>query len=199
MIPMSRRRWWRYLIGSLVLAAIAIGRPLARGWREYARTHPVWPIDVATGQEGQYADASWRLIAREVESSANGAVERYGPGMAFVRTRFTVIPGTNTDLQLLGRCRLRMRDRAGRRWDVSGRRSSTLPDNCGFGRDANFKTMTAKVGEPWTFEVGFVVPEDVVQEVVPEVIVPQQLPRYLRFTSKASPQLRRSDQSAPLR
>ena len=93
------------------------------------------------------------------------------------------MPGPRTDPQLLGRCRLHVRDASGRRWDVSARGSRTLPDNCATARDATFKTITAQVGEPWTFEVGFTVPADVAHEVAPEVIVPQQLPYYLRFQS----------------
>src|SRR5688572_30241002 len=102
---MSRARWWAYLIGSVLLAAFAIGRPLSRGWSEYARTHPVSPIAVAAGQEAHYADAQWRLVASSVETSSPqtsseqtksaGAVgvRRLPPGAALFRARFTLIPG----------------------------------------------------------------------------------------------------------
>ncbi len=82
--PMSRARWWAYLIGSVLLAAFAVGRPLSRGWSEYARTHPVSPIAVAAGQDAQYADAQWRLVASSVETqsaetqSASAVAQAYG-------------------------------------------------------------------------------------------------------------------------
>jgi hypothetical protein len=178
--PLSRVRWWAYLVGCVALAAFAIGRPLLDGWREYARTHPVTPIAVAAGQEGRYADARWRLVAASVDPAA-GSTRRLPPGTALLRARFTVIPGQATDLQLLRRCRVQVRDRAGRRWETYGIRLGTLPDNCGSGFDASFREITAKVGEPWTFEVGFLVPDTVVREVEPEILMPKELPRYLRF------------------
>jgi hypothetical protein len=197
--PMSRARWWAYLIGSLLLAAFAVGWPLWRGWSEYARTHPVSPIAVAAGQDARYADAQWRLEASSVETeemaSAVG-VRKLRPGTAFFRARFTLIPGQATDLKLLSRCRVQVRDRAGRRWNTYGARISKLPNNCGSGYDAQYRQITPKPGEPWTFEVGFVVPEDVVREVEPEILLPAALPNYLRFsrsvtsTAAASRQMR---------
>lgn len=206
--PMPRARWWAYLIGSVLLAAFAIGRPLSRGWSEYARTHPVSPIDVAAGQEARYAEAQWRLVASSVETqsgqrqsgetpSASGVGgRRLRPGTALFRARFTLIPSQAMDLKLLSRCRVQVRDRAGRRWDTYGARISKLPNNCGSGYDAQYRQITPKAGEPWTFEVGFVVPEDVVREVEPEIFLPTALPDYLRFsrnvtsTAAASRQMR---------
>jgi hypothetical protein len=182
--PMSRARWRAYLIGSLLLAAFAVGRPLWRGWSAYARTHPVSPIAVAAGQEAQYADARWRLVESSVETQSSSAttMRRLRPGTALLRARFTLIPGQGTDLKLLSRCRVQVRDSAGRRWDTYGARIGKLPNNCGSGSDAQYRPITPKVGEPWTFEVGFVVPEDVVREVEPEIYLPPALPNYLRFS-----------------
>jgi hypothetical protein len=198
--PMSRGRWRAYLIGSVLLAAFAVGRPLWRGWSEYARTHPVSPIAVAAGQDARYADAQWRLVASSVETqsaSASGVgVRRLPPGAALLRARFTLIPGQAMDLKLLSRCRVQVRDRAGRRWNTYGARIGKLPNNCGSGYDAQYRQITPKAGEPWTFEVGFVVPEDVVREVEPEILLPTALPNYLRFsrnvtsTAAASRQMR---------
>jgi hypothetical protein len=196
--PMSRARWWAYLIGSVLLAAFAVGRPLSRGWSEYARTHPVSPMAVAEGEEAQYADAQWRLVASSVETQSAGAVgvRRLPPGTALFRARFTLIPGQAMDLKLLSRCRVQVRDRAGRRWNTYGARIGKLPNNCGSGYDAQYRQITPKAGEPWTFEVGFVVPEDVVREVEPEIFLPAALPNYLRFsrnvtsTAAASRQMR---------
>jgi hypothetical protein len=218
--PMSRARWWAYLIGSLLLAAFAVGRPLWRGWSEYARTHPVSPIAVAAGQDAQYANAQWRLVASSVEtpsaetqsaqtqsaqtqsaqtqsaSTVGAGVRRLPPGTALFRARFTLIPGQAMDLKLLSRCRVQVRDRAGRRWNTYGARISSLPNNCGSGYDGQYRQITPKAGEPWTFEVGFVVPEDVVREVEPEILLPAALPNYLRFsrsvtsTAAASRQMR---------
>lgn len=188
---MSRARWWAYLIGCLLLAAFAVGRPLWRGWSEYARTHPVSRIAVAAGQGAQYADAQWRLVASSVEmrnveaqsaSTVGAGVRRLPPGTALFRARFTLIPGQAMDLKLLSRCRVQVRDRAGRRWNTYGARISSLPNNCGSGYDAQYRQITPKAGEPWTFEVGFVVPEDVVREAEPEILLPAALPNYLRFT-----------------
>jgi hypothetical protein len=183
--PMSRGRWRAYLIGSVLLAAFAVGRPLWRGWSEYARTHPVSPIAVAAGQDARYADAQWRLVASSVETqsaSASGVgVRRLPPGAALLRARFTLIPGQAMDLKLLSRCRVQVRDRAGRRWNTYGARIGKLPNNCGSGYDAQYRQITPKAGEPWTFEVGFVVPEDVVREVEPEIFLPAALPNYLQF------------------
>lgn len=196
--PMSRARWWAYLIGSLLLAAFAVGRPLWQGWSVYARTHPVSPTAVAVGQEAQYADAQWRLVASSVEAQSAGAVgvRRLPPGAALFRARFTLIPSQAMDLKLLSRCRVQVRDRAGRRWNAYGARIGTFPNNCGSGYDAQYRQITPKAGEPWTFEVGFVVPEDVVREVEPEIFLPAALPAYLRFsrnvtsTAAASRQMR---------
>jgi hypothetical protein len=206
--PMSRARWWAYLIGSVLLAAFAVGRPLWRGWSEYARTHPVSPIAVAAGQEGQYAGAQWRLVessgetqsgetqSGETQSASAVGVRRLRPGTALFRARFTLIPSQAMDLKLLSRCRVQVRDRAGRRWNTYGARISKLPNNCGSGYDAQYRQITPKAGEPWTFEVGFVVPEDVVREVEPEILLPTALPNYLRFsrnvtsTAAASRQMR---------
>jgi hypothetical protein len=191
--PMSRARWWAYLIGSLLLAGFAVGRPFWRGWSEYARTHPVSPIAVAAGQQAQYADAQWRLVASSVEtqsgemqsaetrSASAVGVRRLPPGTALFRARFTLIPSQAMDLKLLSRCRVQVRDRAGRRWNTYGARISSLPNNCGSGYDAQYRQITPKAGEPWTFEVGFVVPEDIVREVEPEIFLPTALPNYLRF------------------
>jgi hypothetical protein len=183
---MSRARWRTYLIGSVLLAAFAVGRPLWRGWSDYARTHPVSPIAVAAGQDAQYAAAQWRLVESSVETqsaSASGVgVRRLPPGAALLRARFTLIPSQAMDLKLLSRCRVQARDRAGRRWNAYGARIGKLPNNCGSGYDAQYRPITPKAGEPWTFEVGFVVPEDVVREVEPEIILPTALPSYLRFT-----------------
>jgi hypothetical protein len=196
--PMSRRRWWAYLIGSILIAAFAVGRPLWRGWSEYARTHPVSPITVAAGQDAQYANAQWRLVASSVETQSaetKGAetqsaramgVRRLRPGTALLRARFTLIPSQAMDLKLLSRCRVQVRDRAGRRWNTYGARISTLPNTCGSGYDAQFRQITPKPGEPWTFEVGFIVPEDVVREVEPEIFLPPALPSYLRFSRNAT-------------
>jgi hypothetical protein len=85
------------------------------------------------------------------------------------------------DLKLLSRCRVQVRDRAGRRWNAYGARIGTLPNNCGSGYDDKYRQITPKAGEPWTFEVGFVVPEDVVREVEPEIFLPAALPNYLQF------------------
>ena len=195
---MSRARWWAYLIGSILLAAFAVGRPLWRGWSDYTRTHPVSPIAVAAGQDAEYATAQWRLAASSVEwrtdSPAN--MRRLRPGAALFRARFTLIPGQATDLKLLSRCRVQVRDRGGRRWDAYGARIGTLPNNCGSGYDAQYRQITPKAGEPWTFEVGFVVPENVVREVEPEILLPTALPNFLRFsrnvtsTAAASRQMR---------
>jgi hypothetical protein len=174
---MPRTRWWAYLIGCVALAAFAIGRPLISGWREYARTHPVTPIAVAAGQDVQYADARWRLVTSSIDTT-----RKLPPGTALLRARFTVVPGQATDLQLLRRCRVQVRDRTGRRWDTYGARLGPLPNNCGSGYDASFQQISAKVGEPWTFEVGFLVPDTVVGEIVPEILMPNELPRYLRFS-----------------
>ena len=194
--PMSRARWRAYLIGSLLLAAFAIGRPLWRGWSEYARTHPVSPIAVAAGQDAQYAAARWRLVESSVETQDTQETQgtqgtqgtsamrrrRLPPGAALFRARFTLIPDRAMDLKLLSRCRVQVRDRAGRRWDAYGARIGTLPNSCGSGYDAQYRQVTPKAGEPWTFEVGFVVPEDVVREVEPEIFLPAALPNYLRFS-----------------
>jgi hypothetical protein len=196
--PMSRTRWRAYLIGSILLAAFAVGRPLWRGWSEYARTHPVSPVAVAAGQDAQYAAAQWRLIASSVEWRTDSAanMRRLRPGAALFRARFTLIPSQTMDLKLLSRCRLQVRDRAGRRWDAYGARIGTLPNNCASGYDAQYRQLTPKAGEPWTFEVGFVVPENVVREVEPEIYLPAALPNYLRFsrnvtsTAAASRQMR---------
>jgi hypothetical protein len=196
--PMSRARWWAYLIGSVLIAAFAVGQPLSRGWSAYAKTHPVSPIVVAPRQEGQYADARWRFVAASMETQSAGAVSmrRLPPGAVLFRARFTLIPGQATDLKLLSRCRVRARDRAGRRWDTYGARIGTLPNNCGSGYDAQYRQITPKAGEPWTFEVGFVVPEEVVRELEPEILLPNALPNYLRFsrsvtsTAAASRQMR---------
>lgn len=192
--PLSRVRWWAYLVGCLLLAAVAIGRPLFSGWSAYARTHPVTALTVAAGHEARFADARWRLEAMSVDSTGT---RRLPPGTALLRARFTVIPGPATDLQRLRRCRVQVSDREGRRWDASGIRLGPLPSNCGSGYDASFKEIAAKVGEPWTFEVGFLVPETVARDVAPEILIPNELPRYLRFawaiatsTAAASRQMR---------
>jgi hypothetical protein len=192
--PMSRARWRAYLIGSLLLAAFAVGRPLWRGWSAYARTHPVSPIAVAAGQDAQYAGAQWRLVESSVETQSTstgtgtgtGGTRRLPPGAALLRARFTLIPGQAMDLKLLSRCRVQVRDRAGRRWNTYGARISKLPNSCGSGYDEKYRQITPKVGEPWTFEVGFVVPEDVVREVEPEIFLPPALPNYLRFARHAA-------------
>jgi hypothetical protein len=185
--PMSRTHWWAYLIASLLLAAFAVGRPLWRGWSAYAETHPVKPIAVAAGQDAQYAGAQWRLVASSEETRSANAVtmRRLRPGTALFRARFTLIPSQGMDLKLLSRCRLQVRDRAGRRWNAYGARIGTLPNSCGSGYDAQHRQITPKVGEPWTFEVGFVVPEDVVREVEPEIYLPPALPNFLRFSRRS--------------
>lgn len=184
--PMSRGRWWTYLIGSVLLAAFAAGWPLWRGWSAYTRTHPVSPIVVAAGQEAQYAAAQWRFVTSSVETRSDNAsaatMRRLRPGTALFRARFTLIPSQSMDLKLLSRCRVQVRDRAGRRWNTYGARISKLPNDCASGYDAQYRQITPKAGEPWTFEVGFVVPEDVAGEVEPEILLPAELPNYLRFS-----------------
>lgn len=182
---LSRRRWWSYVAACALLGIFAVVWPLASRWRAYGRAHPVQPLHVARGQEGQYADARWRLLDTIVDPPAPAGapgVRVLPPGSSLVRARFTVIPGSATDLQALQRCRTQVRDRAGRRWDASGGRFNKLPNNCGSGTGPDYKTITATVGQPWTFEVGFVVPDDVVREVEPELLLNKQFPQYLHFS-----------------
>ena len=137
----------------------------------------------------------WRRAWRRRADTGVG-VRRLPPGAALLRARFTLIPSQAMDLKLLSRCRVQVRDRAGRRWNTYGARIGKLPNSCGSGYDAQYRQITPKAGEPWTFEVGFIVPEDVVREVEPEILLPSALPNYLRFsrsvtsTAAASRQMR---------
>ncbi|MGH9163257.1 MAG: hypothetical protein ACRD2X_25115 [Vicinamibacteraceae bacterium] len=178
-----RLSWWSSFVGTLLLGGVAVAWPLWQNWREYARSHPVDVFEVDGGRQALYANARWRMLRIAVEGRANetSATRRQARDTALVRARFVVTPGARTDLDELSRCQLQVRDAAGRRWEARGSRAGNLPNNCGSGSGPDFRPITAKVGKPWMFEVGFLVPRAVAHEVQPEVLLGSQLPRYLRF------------------
>jgi len=180
---MPRLSWWSAFVGTLLLGSVAVAWPLWQNWREYARSHPVDVFEVDRGRQAFYANARWRMlqIAVEARAGAAGAARGQAIDTALVRARFVVTPGARTDLDELSRCKLQVRDLAGRRWESGGSRTGNLPNNCGSGSGPDFRPIAAKVGKPWMFEVGFRVPRAVAHEVEPEVLLGSELPRYLRF------------------
>ena len=187
------RRRLLCLLALPVLAALTLGWPSWQAWIRYARTHPVTATIVSPGAEGDYAGARWRFLETIVDATPSDTLGRQiqlPDGVVSLRARFTVVPGPVTDLDALRLCEGRLRDPAGPIWSANRlsafRPAGDLTDNCGWGLSnaGNWMEMTertAKAGEPWTFELNFVIPADAAARAEPELLLSGQYPDYLRF------------------
>lgn len=188
----SRRRLL-CLLALPVLAILALGWPTWQAWSHYAGLRPVFATIVPPGADGEYDGARWRLLETVVQSAPSDNLGRrieLPDGAVSLLARFAVVPGPATDLEALRLCEGRLRDPAGLIWTANRlsafRPASKLPDNCGWslGDPQNWMDMTerkATPGEPWTFELSFVIPAEAAGRVEPELLLREQYPDYLRF------------------
>ncbi len=181
------QRW--YLLGLLVLAPVTFWLSASEDWTAYASRNRINPIVVAKGATGDYVDATWRLLAINADESMTLRGGQSAPlpqTLSIVRVRLEVTPRTANALEALGRCRGTLTDARGRRWDANpseiARRAKSLPTDCQeWLNPKTLKTEQAQEGRPWVFELAYLVPRNATGDVIPEITVPQALPRYLRF------------------
>lgn len=160
--PISPHSWWRrnriWLAGAILLGAAAFALPYREALREYRQRHPDQPIEVARGAWGHYAGARWRVVAVErLDPASLGPAFARWPNPAALSVRFEVIPDSGTRGETLDRCRGRLADTEGRRWDAN---PSVLRHSggCGTARDPDLGQIAAVAGQAFGFEQRFQVP-----------------------------------------
>jgi hypothetical protein len=182
--------WWRrqrlWLLGAVLLGAWALYAPYRDAWQGYARMHPMQARDVPAAQSVAYEGARWRLLnvtERDLPNQRDDA-------MVLV-ARFEVVADAGTTAKQLNRCKSRISDAHGRVWNADAFNQlgvkHTLPQNCGSGMGADFKTSEAQPGSPWLFEQVYQVPRGVDAKTLrPEIFMPwpehEPVGRYLRFS-----------------
>ena len=152
--------WWRrnraWLLGALLLGAVAFARPYHDALKEYQRWRPHDPVDVAKGEWAEYAGARWRLVDASLKTAT-------GPGSKFdlerldasvLVLRFEVMPNPGTDAEKLDSCKGRVFDPEGREWENNPLPLSRYRDPhrisamCGSRLGADFKRELAQPGQP---------------------------------------------------
>jgi hypothetical protein len=193
--------WWRrnryWLLGALLLGAIAFVWPYRDALHEYQRWRPHDPIDVAKGEWAHYAGARWRLVDASLKTAT-------GPGSAFdlqrldssvLVLRYEVIPDPGTDAEKLDSCKgLLFDDAHGREWENNPlplsryRNPQRWSDMCGSRLGADFKRQLARPGRAFVFEHLYQLPRSVewrrmragISVPDPELVADQG--SYLRFS-----------------
>lgn len=187
--------WWRrnrfWLLGAIVLGAIAFVWPYQEALRHYQRNHPLHPIQVPAGEWARYEGARWRVVDAQLHSGVGpGTRFKVREDAAVVVVRFEVILDRDTRAKRIDACQGRLSDAAGREWEANpialSRYRSALPRNCASSMDKRtFDRVNAKPGEPFRFEHVYLVPKTAtLRGAHPEIRLPQpKTPgTYLRFS-----------------
>lgn len=194
----SSPHWWQrnrgWLLGALLLGALACYLPYRDARWEYWRFKPHLPVDLAKGAWGDYAGARWRLVDASLKTAT-------GPGSRFdldrldaavLALRYEVLLAPGTDPEKLETCKGRLLAADGREWESRDFRRVARPlsTSCTRRYGADFKQELARPGQPFAFVHFYVVPRSIDWRRLHariDVLDPEQVPvdkrtRYLRFS-----------------
>lgn len=186
-------RWWRsnrlWLIGAAVLGVLAFVWPYREALREYQRTDPSYPIDVAAGAWAPYEGARWRVVDAQWREAGPGTPFKAREDAAVVIVRYEVIIDKGLPTQKFDACKGRLSDAQGREWEANpgalSRYRSELPNTCGsYYERGNFDRIPAPNGRPFRFEHVFLVPKSQgLRGLHPQIRMPEpdKPGTYLRF------------------
>ncbi|WP_152566078.1 hypothetical protein [Lysobacter antibioticus] len=160
--------WWRrnalWLLGTLVFGAWAIYAPYREALQAYQNRHPSHAIDVPKGEWAQYEGARWRLVSAEALAPRDpriGGPLRKDAGVLLLQ--FEVIADSGTQAKALDLCKGQVSDAQGRLWDANPTglprlSGAKLPNTCGSGYDAQYKSIIALPGRPFRFQHAYLLP-----------------------------------------
>lgn len=199
--PAAPHLWWRHnrgwLLGAVLLAALAFYLPIRDAYWEYQRFRPHLPVDLARSAWGKYAGASWRLVDASLKTATGPGskfdLDRLDAAVLVLRYEVLLAPGTDPDK--LDTCRGRLLAEDGREWESQDgspfrRAARPLSTSCTRRYGADFKQKLAVPGQPFTFVQFYVVPRSIdwrrlharIDVLNPEQAPVEQRTRYLRFS-----------------
>lgn len=168
--PTPQRNGWQrnrgWLMGALLLGALAFYLPYRESQAELAKSGPRYRIDAGSDGWGMYEGSRWRIASVEYEPGAGTAVADYPhtPG-SLLLVHYEVTPGRNATPSQLDRCRGRLTDADGRRWPANepyklGRRlrDRGWNDSCGTRPGKTLERIGATPGHPFAFSHAFLLP-----------------------------------------
>ncbi len=182
--PVPARGWWRrnlgWLIGAAVLGTAAFVLPYRSAMRDLDNHTPRHRID-GTAKGTVYEGSRWRVVGVERKPGGGRAVIDYphADGDTLL-IRYEVIAGEGVDSKMLDRCKGRLVDADGRRWEANEpwklqRRytAEKMATNCGSGYGWDGKQPTAKPGQPFFFTHIYLVPAGTpLQGLRAEILLP---------------------------
>lgn len=190
------RRNGGWLLGALLLAALAIGIPVRAVLEDRAGWEPTLPREVAAGAWAEYEGSRWRVADVELAPADAAAVNALGyrHDAKVLVVRFEVIPGPQSTAERLSQCKSRVSDRRGRYWeadDPPGSARRTLGKDCGHG-PLHSGGEPAPIGRPFRFEKIYrIAPDTALDGLYPELrfLRNEREPQgtYLRFSLAPAP------------
>jgi hypothetical protein len=174
----------RALLVVLVLLPATLGIMFAHQWIGRLEERPSRPVDVATGESVDYANAAWTIEATErVPGTSAAGLERGLPaGTDLIVVTVAVSPAAPGADGLSDPCTVRLeesgRDGATRTWSNATRGRIQLA-----GDGPELTSCSSELGSPYSFDAEFVVPAETgdFSHLTAGIVVPDALPEYARF------------------